>query len=149
MNKHTKKKTAAAKKNACTASRSTSVKKPYSGPLAQKKIAQRKARVLEALRQKFGIVSDACKLAGICRKTFYDYYNADEAFKAEADSIEDIALDHAESMLHKNITKGKEASLIFFLKCRGRSRGFVEKGDDKHLVINVTTSSDVSPEELM
>ena len=36
-------------------------------------------------------------------------------------------LDFAESKLDENINAGKEASIFFFLKCRGKHRGYIER----------------------
>ncbi len=39
----------------------------------------------------------------------------------------EATLDLAESKLIENIRLGKEASIFFFLKCKGKSRVFIEK----------------------
>lgn len=110
---------------------------------------RRKNKLLVALQKSFGVVNTACKMVGITRKTFYVYYHADLEFKARADDTQEVALDSAETQLHKNIRSGKEASLIFYLKTRGKRRGFIEKGDDSAMVVNITSSTETSPEELL
>lgn len=110
---------------------------------------RRKNALIKALVEHFGIVSIACKAAGTTRKTFYKYYRDDPEFKARADEVQDYALDHAESQLHRNIMAGKEISLLFYLKCKGKSRGYIEKGDDATLVVNVMPSTDLSPESIV
>jgi hypothetical protein len=64
---------------------------------------------------------------GVDRTTFYNYYNADEEFRAAVDAIDDIALDFAESQLHKRIQNGDTTATIFFLKTKGKKRGYVER----------------------
>lgn len=86
-----------------------------------------KARLITALENSLGIVTVACKECGCCRDTFYRYCNEDEEFKRAVDDIENIAIDSVESQLHKNILLGKEASAIFYLKTKGKKRGYVER----------------------
>lgn len=96
------------------------------------KTKQHKKVILQALEKSLGVVSEACKKAGVGRTTFYEWLKDDKEFKKQVDDIEDIALDFAESQLFKNIGAGKEASLIFYLKTKGRKRGYFEKVDDTH-----------------
>jgi len=51
----------------------------------------------------------------------------DEDYKAAVESISDIALDFAESQLHKQIKDGEVSSTIFYLKTKGKKRGYIEK----------------------
>lgn len=91
-----------------------------------------KKQILKALEQSLGVVTVACKNVGISRTTFYEWYKADADFKAGVDSIEDIALDFAESQLHKQIKDGNVTATIFYLKTKGTKRGYIEKQDHTH-----------------
>ena len=91
------------------------------------KIQQTKKRLLEALEKSLGVVITACKSAGVDRGTFYQYYNKDEAFRQAVDELENIALDFAESQLHKQIAGGNPTSTIFYLKTKGKKRGYIER----------------------
>ena len=86
-----------------------------------------KKQMIEALEESLGVVTTAVKNVGIHRSTFYVWYNDDEDFKKEVDSIGDIAIDFAESQLHKQIQDGNSTSTIFYLKCKGKRRGYVER----------------------
>lgn len=86
-----------------------------------------KKKLLECLQESRGIVSEACKCAGISRGTFYVYMNSDPEFKEEVYQINEAAIDFVESMLLRNIEGGAETSIIFFLKTKGRKRGYSEK----------------------
>ena len=86
-----------------------------------------KKQMIEALEKSLGVVTTAVKNVGIHRSTFYNWYNDDEDFKKEVDSIGDIAVDFAESQLHKQIQDGISTSTIFYLKCKGKKRGYVER----------------------
>jgi len=96
------------------------------------KIQHTKKALIEALEQSLGVVTTACKKVGIDRTTFYRYVNDDEAFKNAVNDIENIALDFAESQLHKQIKDGSTASTIFYLKTKGKKRGYVERQEIAH-----------------
>lgn len=83
--------------------------------------------MIEALEQSLGIVTMACKTVGISRITHYEWYKTDEDYKAAVDGIQDIALDFAESQLHKSIKGGSDTATIFYLKTKGKKRGYVER----------------------
>lgn len=86
-----------------------------------------KKGMIEALEKSLGIVTTACKAVGISRETHYRWLREDEKYKASVDAIADIALDFAESSLHKQIQNGEVSSTIFYLKTKGKSRGYVER----------------------
>ena len=86
-----------------------------------------KKGLIEALEKSLGVVTTACKQVGIGRTTFYNYYNDDKVFAKQVDEIENVALDFAESQLHKQIQDGSTAATIFLLKTKGKKRGYVER----------------------
>ena len=86
-----------------------------------------KKKLLESLEASLGIVTDGCKIANVARSTYYDYYNTDPEFKNHVDSISEMAIDFAESKLHNLINEGNPASTIFYLKTKGKQRGYVER----------------------
>jgi len=88
-----------------------------------------KKAMLEALEKTLGIVAQAAKIVGICRMQHYTWMNDDPEYRKAVESISDIALDFAESQLHKQIASGEVTSTIFFLKTKGKKRGYVERTD--------------------
>mgnify|MGYP003134154309 CR=1 FL=1 len=76
------------------------------------KTRHNKKKLLEALEKSLGIVTTACKIAGLHRCTYYEYYNTDEEFKKACDDMSNIVLDFAESQLHKQIKDGNPSSTI-------------------------------------
>jgi hypothetical protein len=86
-----------------------------------------KKAMIAALEQSLGIVTTACKSVGIERNTHYNWIKEDEDYKAAVDSIQDITLDFAESQLHKQIKDGEVTSTIFYLKTKGKKRGYIER----------------------
>jgi hypothetical protein len=86
-----------------------------------------KRAIVEAMEQSLGVVTTACRKVGIGRTTYYEYYNTDLKFKEEIDDLQNVALDFAESQLHKQIKEGNSTATIFFLKTKGKKRGYIER----------------------
>ena len=57
----------------------------------------------------------------------YEWYNNDPEFKDKVDELKNVALDFAESQLHKQIQSNSTAATIFYLKTQGKKRGYIEK----------------------
>lgn len=91
------------------------------------KTEQHKKAIIEALEQSLGVVTTACKKVGVGRTTFYQWVKDDPAFANDVRDISDIALDFAESQLHKQIKDGSTAATIFYLKTKGKNRGYIER----------------------
>ena len=83
--------------------------------------------MLSALEKALGVVSSACKAANVGRTQYYHWLKTDPEFKAKVKEVESIAIDFAESHLHKLIQNGNPQATIFFLKTKGKRRGYVEK----------------------
>ena len=86
-----------------------------------------KNNFLAALEKSLGIVTQAASKTGTSRDTVYRWIKDDKKFAKSIQSINEIVLDFAESALHKQINGGNPASTIFFLKTKGKCRGYVEK----------------------
>jgi len=94
-------------------------------------IGHKKRAMLEALEKSLGVVTTACKQAQISRDTHYRWLKEDKDYRVKCKDMENVALDFAESQLHKQIMKGNPISTIFFLKCKGKKRGYIEQQDIK------------------
>ena len=93
----------------------------------KQQIQHNKKKLLKALEKSMGIVTNACKIVNLDRTTFYRYYNEDQQFADDVDKVQDYVLDFAESKLLENIKDKKGTSIIFYLKTKGRKRGYIEK----------------------
>jgi hypothetical protein len=91
------------------------------------KTEQHKKAVIEALEKSLGVVTSACKNAGVGRTQFYNWLKEDKEFAKQVNDISNIALDFAETQLHKQITDGNTSATIFYLKTKGKKRGYIEK----------------------
>jgi hypothetical protein len=84
-------------------------------------------QVAEALRNAAGLKSLAAEQLGCVPSTITNYISRHKSLeKVEAEALE-ATLDLAEDRLIQNIREGKEASIFFYLKCKGKLRGYVEK----------------------
>lgn len=86
-----------------------------------------KKKLLEGLVKYKGIVTDACKYANCSRKTYYKYLKEDEDFAEEAKDAQDQALDFVEGKLFSLIQQENPTAIIFYLKTKGKKRGYVER----------------------
>lgn len=86
-----------------------------------------KKAMIKALEKSLGIVTKACEKVGISRITHYQWLKDDEEYKTSVESVEDVALDFAETALHQQIEEGNPTSTIFYLKTKGKKRGYTEK----------------------
>jgi len=87
----------------------------------------KKKLVLQELEKAHGVVTQACMKAKVSRAQFYRWWNADEKFRSECDDIQESAVDYVESQLFKQIEQGNITGQIFYLKTKGKHRGYVEK----------------------
>ena len=83
--------------------------------------------VLKALEETYGVVTEACKKAGLSRSQFYVYMDKDAEFKKMVEDIQEAAIDYVESKLFENIREKNVTAQIFYLKTKGKHRGYIEK----------------------
>lgn len=106
---------------------------------------QQKA-MLKALEKTLGVVTPALKQVGIARSTYNRWLLKDGWFAEQIKDLENVALDFAESSLHRQISQDIPGSTIFFLKTKGKGRGYVERQE----IVNSTPNKyeDMTDEEL-
>lgn len=104
------------------------------------KFDNNKKKLLEGLKQYRGIISSACQFANLDRQTFYNYKRDDEAFALAFDDINEASIDFVEGKLFEKINgvttqsgeniyeqPPSDTAIIFYLKTKGKKRGYVEK----------------------
>ena len=87
---------------------------------------------LKTFKQKACNISLACESADIHRSTFYIWMEKDPKFAERVQEHQEALLDFTESKLMMNIKEGKEASIFFHLKTRGKKRGYIERQEIEH-----------------
>jgi len=93
--------------------------------LAKKRIRLKKL-FLEAHEANLGNITASCKTIKIGRQTYYDWCESDPEFAKAADMVREQQKDFVENALMKQIIKGNITSIIFYLKCHGKNRGWID-----------------------
>ena len=90
-------------------------------------LSPKKAAMVQALTKALGIVKMACESVGISRQTHYNWLKEDPAYKQACDNLPEVVLDFVEHHLHKLISQGNPAATIFYMKTKGKGRGYIER----------------------
>lgn len=93
----------------------------------QNRTSAAKKAMLEALEANLGVVAAAVSAVKISRSTHYKWVEEDEDYRNAVTDIAEGVIDFVESQLHKRIKDGDTTSMIFYLKTKGKKRGYVEK----------------------
>lgn len=100
------------------------------------KFTHRQQKFLEALDDTGGNIKAACMKSGIkSRNTVYEWMRNPE-FKAEVEAINESSLDYVESKLMTAIQQDNITAIIFYLKTKGKKRGYIETIEN-----NITTNA--------
>ncbi|MCC5805571.1 MAG: hypothetical protein JJU00_04500 [Opitutales bacterium] len=81
-------------------------------------------RIAEALRANGGLIAPAADALRCARSTIHRRIAEKSALAEILEDAREETLDLAESALLRKIEEGDTASIIFFLKTRGRGRGY-------------------------
>jgi len=98
----------------------------------------KKKLMLEALKGQLGVITSAAKQLGISRRTHYRWIGEDENYKKAIEELPELVLDFVENALFKKIQEGDAPSIHFYLKHKGRIRGYL---DMKYVKAEVSTRS--------
>jgi hypothetical protein len=98
-------------------------------------------QITELLKAKAGNITAVCQALNINRTTFYRWLEKDKELKRIVDEQQESLIDFAESRLFQNIKDGDTTSIIFYLKTKGRNRGYVEQTDLRvhQEIVQITT----------
>ena len=89
-------------------------------------LSDKKENFIKAFKKKNCNVAKTCKDIKISRQTYYRWRKEDK-FKQACEDVEEGLLDFAESQLQTLIKNGNAIAIFFFLKTKGKKRGYVEK----------------------
>ncbi len=104
------------------------------GVTEQEKIAHNKALFLEALSQRNGLINAASVFTKIPYRTHKNWYDGDPEYKDQIDQVLETQVDKVESALLKRISNEDTTAIIFYLKCKGKGRGYIERQEVQHSV---------------
>jgi len=103
---------------------------------------------LSEMENNYGNISAACKKIGFTRAAYYKWIAQNPYFKACAKEVEEAQIDRVESKLLKMIDEGNVMGTMFYLKTKGRKRGYVEKVEiDNKLEVVGFDYVEVTPEK--
>jgi len=108
----------------------------------------KKRTFLAKLESTLGNISESCKAANIDRNTYYNWLKADPVFAEAVDTVAELNLDFAESCLKRQIKDGNTTATIFYLKTKGKARGYVETYDVRGNIAMRTNYYGMTAEEL-
>ena len=84
-------------------------------------------KIAEIYKKKGCNITAACAALNITRQTFYTRKAKSKKLQELVEEADESLLDFAESKLVEHINNGDVTSLIFFLKTKGKKRGYVER----------------------
>lgn len=96
---------------------------------------KRRKIFLEVMHKKAGNVSEACAAVGIDRSTYYHWRKRYPEFQEAVEEVNEFLVDFTESKLFGKIQGDNLTAMIFFLKCKGKHRGWVEKSEQEHTLL--------------
>ena len=104
----------------------------------------KKKAFIEALEANLGIVTKAAAVVGMSRDIHYYWMKHDPEYKMAVENVEDMVLDFAESKLHGLINSNDTAAIIFYMKTKGKKRGYIERqeltGADNQPIITISAN---------
>lgn len=92
-----------------------------------------KASFLSAMKVSKGIISTACQACGISRQKYYRWLESDSEFRLKASEVNEEQIDHVEGKLLNRIEEGDTTAIIFYLKTKGKARGYSEKAAENNV----------------
>lgn len=88
---------------------------------------KQKEDFLNAFSAGYGIILNACEAIGISRSKYYKWMQDDPDFAAKVEEIKEAQIDFVESKLISAIDANDTTAIIFYLKTKGKKRGYSEK----------------------
>lgn len=96
-------------------------------PKPTKSNTLKKSVFIKKYEATLGNVSASCAEADINRTTFYEWMKKDAKFKEQIEALNEKQIDFVESSLFKQIREGNTTATVFFLKTKGKNRGYIER----------------------
>ena len=86
-------------------------------------------QMIEALEQSKGLIAPAARALGCSRDTIRSYIDEYSAVAQAKLDQEEAVKDMAENALYAAILRGEAWAICFYLKCRAKDRGYVERAE--------------------
>ena len=99
-------------------------------PEKTQKKRKRMLDFLKALEDHEWNIAAACRVAKVNRRYYYEWLKTDEWFAERIDECKQTKMDIAEQALYQQVLAGNTSATMFYLKCHGKERGYVEKDEN-------------------
>jgi hypothetical protein len=86
-------------------------------------------KVKECIADAKGVLVNVCKRLGVSRQPLVDHIKGNKELEDALNIARESMLDVGEDVLYNAVKAGEPWAVCFYLKCQGKSRGYVEKGD--------------------
>lgn len=93
-------------------------------------LSKEQNRFLKALQASLGNITGACAKIRISRQTYYNWMKNPE-FAQAVENVNEANLDYAESKLLSLIRQENATAIIFYLKTKGKKRGYIERVENE------------------
>lgn len=93
----------------------------------KKRVEDKKALFLKAFARSRGIIAPACRAISMTRQIYYKWLEDDPSFAEAVEAIRQEQIDTVESALLNKIDDGDTTAVIFYLKTKGKERGYSER----------------------
>ena len=102
---------------------------------------------LLALSANDGNVTRACEYTGVSRKEYNQWMITDPEFIAGVEEVAEEILDLAEGVIIGAMRDRNLTAAIYYTKCKGKHRGYVERGtpDEGKVPITFNMNFNVTP----
>ena len=78
---------------------------------------------IELLKQSLGVLTIALQQSGVKREMYEDWLD-NPLFETEVEKINEHSLDYVENQLIKEIRNGNISAIQYYLKTKGKNRGY-------------------------
>jgi transcriptional regulator with XRE-family HTH domain len=89
--------------------------------------------IMKAIYASAGLVSKVAKKLKVDRRTVQRWRDGNTEIAEAFDDAIEANLDLAEDKLLENVKSRDNTACIFYLKCKGKKRGYVEKSQVEHM----------------
>jgi hypothetical protein len=111
------------------------VRRPHLKETPHLALEEKHEKFLKILLECKGIATNACKKAKMAYTTHMTWQKNVVGYKERVTEIQEQVIDFVESKLFENIADNETQSILFFLKTRGKTRGY--HADQQQIVADI------------
>lgn len=91
------------------------------------KLTDKHKQLIEVFAKKAGNISATCSALGISRQTYYRWIKEIPELEEAVTNAQEALIDNVETKLLSLINDGNLQAVLFFLRTKGRERGYIER----------------------